>query len=717
MSLKLALLAAAATSAVLGSGAKAEEENVEILTVYGTSNPLPVFDYPGQVSVVTREDVELFAPSAVSDLLRDLPGVEFSGGPRRTGETPSIRGFGGENVLILLDGARQSFISAHDGRFFVDPDLLRSAELVRGPASALYGSGAIGGVLALETVDAADLLEDGETIGARLRGGYQDVNAETHAALTGFGQLGALDVVGSFGIRDSGDIRLGSGVDLASDDDIQTALVKGSIDFDNAFDLEASWTRFQNDAFEPNNGQGVILPTSSTLAADVNKDITSDNWRFSAGFNPESLSWVDTSLVIYRSETDVEEEDPSVPRNTLRDIETTGITLRNTSQFSFEGADLTLTVGGDWYKDEQVGTDSTSTDGTRDGVPDGSAEFYGVFAQLEAKVTEPLGLPGDVIVIPGVRFDSFESSAVGEPEENSDDATSLRFAASYGPTEWFRFFGSFSEAFRAPSINELYLDGVHFPLAHPSFPPPAFVPAFNSFVSNADLIPEESETIEFGLGVDFADLFVGGDSFQAKASYHSSKVDNLIDIVVRGEDGLPIQTPALPGTFSPTCFVPPFFPCSAGATESRNVTDAELDGIELEGVYETDRFRGKVTFSSIDGEDTATGADLGTLTPDRLNFDFRFKLPAWHASVGTRIQLAEEFTRTEFSSGALVTTEQRDEYAVIDLYATWAPAAINGLRIDAGVDNVFDEDYERVFAGVSEPGVNGRIALSYRFGQ
>jgi hemoglobin/transferrin/lactoferrin receptor protein len=97
--------------------------SLEHVTVYGTSNALPVLEYPGQVSVVDKEEIDLFNPSSMSDLLRNVPGLEFSGGPRRTGETPSIRGRGGENVLILLDGARQSFISAHDGRVFIFAEL------------------------------------------------------------------------------------------------------------------------------------------------------------------------------------------------------------------------------------------------------------------------------------------------------------------------------------------------------------------------------------------------------------------------------------------------------------------------------------------------------------------------------------------------------------------------------------------------------------------
>lgn len=129
------------------------EENQDVVTVYGTSNPLPTIDYPGQVSVIDRDELDARLVSTIADGLRDVPGLQFSGGPRRTGEVPALRGLSGENVLVLLDGARQSFLSAHDGRFFLDPDLVARAEVVRGPASALYGSGAVGGVLAFETVE------------------------------------------------------------------------------------------------------------------------------------------------------------------------------------------------------------------------------------------------------------------------------------------------------------------------------------------------------------------------------------------------------------------------------------------------------------------------------------------------------------------------------------------------------------------------------------
>ena len=536
--MKAGLLAStliAVSPAVLAEDAADDELRVDAITVYGTSNPLPVFDYPGQVTVVDREALETIAPSAVSDLLRDVPGLDFSGGPRRTGELPSIRGLSGQNVLILLDGARQSFTSAHDGRFFVDPELIGTAEVVRGPASALYGSGAVGGVLAFESVDAADLLRDGETWGARAKVGYQSVNEEGLASLTAFTQRGAFDGVASFGIRQSSDIALASGADLPSDDDIQTALLKGSYALTDALTIEGSWQRFTNTAIEPNNGQGTAGTGDGVLDRNVEKDISTDTFRLGLTFNPASNDWIDLALTAYQTSSDVDEFDATIPRTTVRDIETNGFSARNASRFTIGSAETTLTIGGDWYKDEQTGTDDQTTDGTRGGVPNGESEFMGVFAQLESVIETPAG---QFVVIPGVRFDEFESSSSIAPgETNSDDAISPRFAASFAPegAEWLRLFGSYAEGFRAPSINELYLDGVHFSIPHPVLFNPAmgsFVLSPNNFIPNPDLVPEETQTIEFGVGIDFKQVFVASDRLQGKVSYFETEADDLINLSV-----------------------------------------------------------------------------------------------------------------------------------------------------------------------------------------
>lgn len=696
-------LAAAAHAQDEGQDIEEREEREDVITVYGTSNPLPAIDYPGQVSVIDRAEIDARLVSTISDALRDVPGLQFAGGPRRTGEVPALRGLSGENVLILLDGARQSFLSAHDGRFFLEPDLVARAEVVRGPASALYGSGAVGGVLAFETVDADDLLTGDQSFGARVRAGYQSVNEESSGALTVFGRNERLDAVASITRRDSGDIALGSGADLPSDDDIVSGLVKLGFRASDALTIEGSWQRFDNEAIEPNNGQGTIGLDDGT--ASVQKDIITDTFRGSVMFDPES-DLVDAQLTAYRTETTVDEFDSTVPRLLTRDVETNGVSVRNASRFTVGGLDLTATIGGDWFRDEQVGTDDGTEDRSRGGVPNGEIEFTGAFGQIEAVLDRPLGLPGELVLIPGIRFDRFESRSEAAGTESEDEAVSPRVAASYGPTEWLRVFGSYSEGFRAPSINELFLDGIHFELPHPVlFDPTGFPPSFvfvnNNFIPNPDLEAEEAETVEYGLGFDFADVFSRGDRFQAKVSRFESDVANLINLAVNI-------------AFEPTCFAPPFFPCTAGVTQSSNVASASLSGTEVEARYDSDRFYAYASFSSIDGENDATGEDLGTLTPDRLALDLGHRIPSAGLMIGTRLQFADEFERRGLVDGVLDVVEERDSFAVVDLYASWVPPFAEGFRLDVGVDNVADTEFERVFEGVAEPGRNYKASIAYR---
>ena len=680
----------------------------DTVTVYGTTNPIAVFDYPGQVSVFDRTDIETLAPSAISDVLRDVPGLDFSGGPRRTGEVPSIRGLSGQNVLVLLDGARQSFSSAHDGRFFIDPELIGRAEVVRGPASSLYGSGAVGGVLAFETVDAADLLSEGETWGARVRLGYQSVNKETLASVTGFTQQGKFDGVASFGIRRSSDIALSSGVDLPSNDEIGTALLKGSFAVTNALSVEGSWQRFNNEAVEPNNGQGTNGLGTGTLDQDVDKDISTDTYRLGLSFNPAQNALIDLNLVAYQSTSTVDERDPTIPRFISRDIDTTGVSGRNAARFDFGAIEAVLTIGGDWYKDEQAGSDDQTDDGLRGGVPNGESEFTGLFAQIETTLNTPAG---ELLIIPGIRYDEFESSSSIAPGvENSDDAVSPRIALGFTPSgvEWFRAFGSYSEGFRAPSINELYLDGVHFELPHPVLFNPMmgqFVFVNNNFIPNPNLVPEKTETFEVGAGFDFANVLTKDDRLQAKLSYFETDADDLINLSVDA-------------AFDPTCFIgPSFFPCSGGTSESANVAKAELDGWEGELRYDSDDWFLGLTYSAVDGVDTETGEDLGSLTPDRLALNFGFDLEEYNTELGVRIQYADSFERVERNEmDMLEAVESRGSYTVLDVYASWRPAFNERLRFDLGVDNVFDVEYERVQEGVFEPGQNLKIAASYQFG-
>lgn len=698
---KPALLASAAAAALAAAPAFAQDAPGELrlaqmdaVTVYATRNPMPAFDYPGQVTVIDRDVIDDFDPSTVSDLFEAVPGARFDGGPRRAGEVPSIRGLEGEGVLVLFDGARQSFLSGHDGRFFVDPSLLKAVEVVRGPTSALYGSGALGGVIALRTITADDFLGEGETAGVQAGGGFQSVNDEWRLSTTGVWRSadGALDLVGNFTYRQSGDIRLGSGFNLPSDDEIASSLIKATFRPSSAVTASASWIRYHADSVDPNNpqGSGVAGPGNEL----VNRDIDGDTFQGTINIAPGG-DLIDLNIIGYYTKNDVtEEERGGSTRVVTRAVETTGVSLDNRSRFALgTGADLTFTYGGEFYVDSQTGRDNATVDGSRGGVPDAEGRFYGAFAQAELNVETPIGA---FALIPGVRWDRFVNETAGEPRTD-DSAVSPKVGLSWKPVKELIFFANWGEAFRAPSFNEIYADDVHFQIPNMTVFPPSLVTNF--FIPNPGLVPEESETWEAGAGVDFAGVFGARDRFTAKASYYESDVTNLIDLEVNIPAG---------------CFGAPFPPCGSGepfGNFSRyvNVTDATLHGVEVEAEYDAPFLWLRANFSTIDGEDVLTGDYVGVLSPDRFfvdggvkaGRDFRF---------GARLTVAGDFEKANDPA------QFRDGYAKGDIYAVYQPAEgpLKGLRIDAGVDNVTDADYDVVAAGVSQPGRNFKAAVSWR---
>ena len=694
-------LAAASTIALMAAaGAVAQEagpgdDDIEIIHVETTRTQIPAFDYPGLTSVIDSETLDLIDPVTLDELLRTIPGMEVGGGPRRTGQTLSLRGLGRENVVILLDGARQNFNSAHDGVVFIDPALLSQVEAVRGPASALYGSGAAGGVVAFRTADPDDLLSAGQTLGGRVTAGYRSVDEMYSASLSAYARSEAgLDGLGSLNRRSSGDIALGSGADLPAEDDSLSGLFKLGLDAAPGVRLEAAWQFLNGEASEPNNGQGNA--GVGALNPLVDKDIDTDTFQLTGEFAPAGLGWMDLDVTLYQSTSNVFERETVSGRTVDRDLESTGVRADQRFDFALGAFDAGLTIGGEYYSDEQSGFDSAAPGNVRGGVPDASTDFTAGFVQLELTGAAPFGLPGEIVLLPGVRFDDFESeSAIAG--SNADSATSGRFGVSYGPTDQVILFANWAEAFRAPSVNEVYLDGTHFSLPHPVLGPPVFIT--NEFIANPDLRPETTETIEVGIGLAFDGVAAPGDRLELKGSYYETDAEDLISLFVDF-------------AFDPTCFAPPaFLPCSAGVTNSANVGSATLSGYELQASYDNGGLSIEASLSENDGTDDATGEPVGQLSPRRLFIDTRYQFESAPVLAGVRAELASAFDNVTDPA------QIRDGYTVVDLYARWRPFEDRGFTLTGGVDNVFDEDYSRVFAGASEAGRSIRVGFSWSGGR
>ncbi len=123
--------------------------------------------------------VEQFRGTSAGDMLKGIPGVEV--GESRNGGAidVNIRGVQGQNrVAVVIDGSIQSntvyrgYAGISD-RAYIDPDLISTVSIDKGPANNAQGMGAVGGVVIMDTLKTADILRDGEHHGVRFKAGMQ----------------------------------------------------------------------------------------------------------------------------------------------------------------------------------------------------------------------------------------------------------------------------------------------------------------------------------------------------------------------------------------------------------------------------------------------------------------------------------------------------------------------------------------------------------------
>jgi len=126
------------------------------IVVTGTKTPHLMEDTPVRTRVISREQIEKSGVTKAADLLRSLPGVNISGGAPgavSSRSTALMRGLPAQYSLILLDGRRFKPEHIHTGvnLILIPIEMIERIEIVEGPASALYGSDAMGGVINIVT--------------------------------------------------------------------------------------------------------------------------------------------------------------------------------------------------------------------------------------------------------------------------------------------------------------------------------------------------------------------------------------------------------------------------------------------------------------------------------------------------------------------------------------------------------------------------------------
>ena len=123
------------------SGQPPESSAFEVapVLVSATRVEQDIDDVSRAIAVVEEDEIRTMQPQSVAEILRYQPNITVSGGPRPGNQSVNIRGLTGQKVLQTIDGVRQTFESGHRPTYFLDPELIRDVEVLKGPTSSLWG--------------------------------------------------------------------------------------------------------------------------------------------------------------------------------------------------------------------------------------------------------------------------------------------------------------------------------------------------------------------------------------------------------------------------------------------------------------------------------------------------------------------------------------------------------------------------------------------------
>lgn len=207
MPLLTCLLVSALAADAASVAAQQDARRMDAVVVVASKVEQQASEVAGTVSVIERARIDELLVRDIADLVRYEPGVAVPEEASRFGlQGFSIRGLDGNRVGIEVDGvpvpdgfAVGSFSQA--GRNMIDPEILQRVEILRGPASTLYGSDALAGVVSLRTRDPADVLGDDRTGFAGVRGGIAGRDDSVFLSGTAAARAGAWESLASVATR------------------------------------------------------------------------------------------------------------------------------------------------------------------------------------------------------------------------------------------------------------------------------------------------------------------------------------------------------------------------------------------------------------------------------------------------------------------------------------------------------------------------------------
>ncbi|MDH0564578.1 TonB-dependent receptor domain-containing protein [Acinetobacter courvalinii] len=469
-----------------------EAVQLEKIVVTASSQAVDVKDAPASISVITRDDIEKQPVASIGDLLSKVPGVTGGISPNGDGSKIKLRGLPDNYTLILIDGKRIG--SSRDTNYrpdlgrqdlnWITPEMIERIEVVRGPMSSLYGSDAMGGVINIITRKIPDKW------GGSLTRNY--------TVPTASGDLGHTDQMGvmvtgplteNLGLRLTAgrtereadqNIKAGQGTSGYIDENYN-ALLNYRINDKHQVAVEAGISTQKNKAgFGEVVGRGGVIREGEVAWGpdDLEHHTYSISHDGDWGFGKSKLSAYyndyDSSNEsgIAKSNETIIEGNLNIPFNTL-----------------FEH---TLTIGGQWKKNELTNTQTIGT------LPEGSWDGQKYSDPTVDNKTWAIFLEDNISLLDNL------SLTVGNRLDHDDkygSHHSPRAYLVYHPFNDFTIKGGVAKGFRAPSLKETTPGAATFSRGNgcSSLIPLGYVSGGCYMAGNPNLKPEESTNYEISL--------------------------------------------------------------------------------------------------------------------------------------------------------------------------------------------------------------------------
>lgn len=667
---------------------------LDTVTAVANRRPEPVSQVAAPVSTVQREDIERLLMQDSADLARFVPGLRVDSDSTRFGGGGfSLRGLGGNRVRVELDGVPLpetfsvgQFASA--SRDLADLELLERIEVLRGPASTLYGSDALAGIIALSSrnADSVLALRPGQSAVTGLRSGFSQRDQGLLAAALHAQEVGTEATLLLAASRRDGEAvqNLGDGARSEpnpADSRREALLAKfaGRSSWLGDYEVIAEGSRGerQTDVVSQRFGPGRFASTTLLLADDRyqrERLSLSTRWQFD---DPRAH---ELALLAYLQNSEVTQDtaqtrnpDRSTPFPSLRErrfrFEQDSLGIDLVASAAWRGPRLrhALLYGIELERQEyggfRDGVETNLATGARSNVilgerfpvrdfPPSVAERVGLFAQDEIRF-------GRWSLVPGLRYEHYHLDARPDalfredfPDlsvvDDSAGALTGKLGLRFALSDQQQLFAQFAQGFRSPPFSDLNI-GLLLP------------------VLNYEVRPNPNLRDERSRGIDLGWRWSGARSALSVTAFYNRYRD-LIDS--RANLGVDPDTGAL-------------------VFQSINRQRARIEGIEVEGQHrlgERWTLRGAASWAR--GDDLSRDQPLNSVDPARLALGLAFSADSGRWGSELLATATARKRRLDESSGQLFAPPG---HTVIDLTGWWQP--MEALRLHAGLNNLFDRKH------------------------